>query len=172
MKRKTTAYEEAPLCKCGCGEKVKWGKQNKCWNTYINTHQKYNYDKEKICIGCGKVFPKTHEYFNYYDKNKNYFLRERDNYQCQNPDCWGKVSNETLTIHHINYIKKDCHPLNLVTICKSCNSRANFNRKYWQEFYTKIITENFKEDGMTKKRRKIIKRAVQTIKILKRNERR
>ncbi len=27
-----------PLCECGCGFKVNYGKQNKCWNRFINGH--------------------------------------------------------------------------------------------------------------------------------------
>ena len=33
---------ETPFCACGCGEKVKWGKQNKCWNKYVRGHQSRN----------------------------------------------------------------------------------------------------------------------------------
>ncbi len=100
-------------------------------------------------------------------------IRERDGHKCQNPDCWKKaLKKEKPTVHHIDYNKKNCHPTNLTTVCRSCNGRANVNRKYWQEYYTKIMTEKFKEDGMTKKRHKIIKRAVQTKEILSQNERR
>lgn len=60
-------------------------------------------------------------------------IKERDGFQCQNPECWGK--DTMLTVHHINYIKKDCHPDNLITLCRSCNSRANTNRDYWSSLY-------------------------------------
>jgi len=40
-----------------------------------------------------------------------------------------------ITIHHIDYVKKNCHPDNLITLCRSCNSRANKNRDYWQNLY-------------------------------------
>jgi len=64
-------------------------------------------------------------------------IKERDNYECQNPDCW--KTNNKLCIHHIDYIKKNCHPNNLITLCFSCNSRANSNRDYWTEYYSAII---------------------------------
>lgn len=64
-------------------------------------------------------------------------IKERDNYQCQNPDCW-KTSNR-IVVHHIDYVKKNCDPDNLITLCNSCNLRANFNREQWQEFYTTIV---------------------------------
>jgi len=79
---------------------------------------------------------------------------ERDNNQCQNPDC--RKNSKRIAVHHINYIKKDCHPLNLIILCTSCNSRANANREYWQEFHTKIMNTKFKKDGMTKKKYKPI----------------
>jgi hypothetical protein len=66
-------------------------------------------------------------------------IKERDGYVCQNPDCWGKDSK--LVIHHINYNKKDCSPINLITVCSSCNSRANSNRELWEQKFNKFIKE-------------------------------
>lgn len=68
---------------------------------------------------------------------KNWLKYIRDQGKCQNK----LVENhsERLTLHHINYIKKDCRPSNLITLCVSCNSKANYNRDYWQEVYTAII---------------------------------
>jgi 5-methylcytosine-specific restriction endonuclease McrA len=40
-----------------------------------------------------------------------------------------------LTAHHIDYDKKNCDQQNLITLCSACNSKANFNRPYWQDFY-------------------------------------
>jgi len=62
---------------------------------------------------------------------------ERDGYQCQNPDCSGKDSR--LTTHHINYIKSDCREENLIALCSSCNTKANFGREGWSVFYQSII---------------------------------
>ena len=70
------------------------------------------------------------------DKEYKESIRERDNYECQNPDCW-RVSKR-LSVHHIDYIKKNCGPDNLITLCASCNTRANTNKDYWQDLYTKI----------------------------------
>ena len=71
------------------------------------------------------------------DKEYKESIKERDNYICQNEDCWGTAKR--LNIHHINYNKKDCSPKNLITLCNSCNSRANHNREEWQKYYEKII---------------------------------
>ena len=65
------------------------------------------------------------------------YIKERDGYKCMNPDCWHK--SKILNVHHINYIKKECDPKNLITLCASCNARANFKRDYWQQLYQTII---------------------------------
>ena len=72
------------------------------------------------------------------DKEFKNYIFERDNHTCQNPDCWGK--SKILTRHHIDYDKKNCVPDNIITLCNSCNVRANTKRKYWQSEY-KIIME-------------------------------
>lgn len=64
-------------------------------------------------------------------------IRDRDGYVCQNPECRGNTKR--LSIHHINYDKKDCRPQNLITLCISCNARANFNRDFWEAGYKEII---------------------------------
>ena len=50
-----------------------------------------------------------------------------------------------LCIHHINYNKKDCKPKNLITLCKSCNSKANYDREWHKSWYKAIIYNKYKE---------------------------
>lgn len=75
------------------------------------------------------------------DWTKEYkeYIRERDSNKCQNPDCWGKCNHKTMTVHHIDYNKKNCVPENLITLCGSCNSRANGDREWHQAWYKAII---------------------------------
>jgi 5-methylcytosine-specific restriction endonuclease McrA len=56
-------------------------------------------------------------------------IRERDHYICQ--VCWDYGN----TVHHTNYDKKNCNPENLITLCNSCNSKVNHNRKKWIRFF-------------------------------------
>ena len=77
------------------------------------------------------------------DKEFKEDIKARDNYECQNPDCWG--TGGRLAVHHIDYNKKNCRPENLITLCNSCNSRANYNRERHKEFYRNIM-----EKGLTK----------------------
>jgi hypothetical protein len=67
----------------------------------------------------------------------------RDNYICQNPDCWHTTDHLPLHRHHIDYDKMNCHPWNLITLCCSCNSRANFNRKHWKRLYQNILFQKY-----------------------------
>ena len=70
------------------------------------------------------------------------FIKERDNYKCLNPDCW-EISKR-LTVHHIDYNKKNCEPQNLITLCNSCNSRANKDREWHKAWYETIIYKRYK----------------------------
>uniref|UniRef100_A0A6M3LG01 HNH nuclease domain-containing protein n=1 Tax=viral metagenome TaxID=1070528 RepID=A0A6M3LG01_9ZZZZ len=76
------------------------------------------------------------------DKEYKEDIKERDNYKCQNEDCW--ETSVRLCIHHIDYDKLNCNPYNLITICNSCNARANENRDYWEKYYKNLIKERSK----------------------------
>lgn len=75
------------------------------------------------------------------DKEYKRSIKDRDNNECQNPNCWHSCDHLPLTIHHIDYDKKNCVPKNLLTLCCSCNARANTNREEWKMFYQKIIEQ-------------------------------
>jgi hypothetical protein len=70
-------------------------------------------------------------------------IRERDKYTCQicgfhqsKLNGWSKK----LSVHHIDYNKKNCNPDNLITLCKSCHTKTNHNRKYWIKYF-KILCQ-------------------------------
>jgi 5-methylcytosine-specific restriction endonuclease McrA len=73
-------------------------------------------------------------------------IRKRDNYRCQlcykhQNNHFINNKNEKLSIHHIDYNKKNCNPNNLITLCRKCNSIVNTNRDYWYAYF-KYIMEN------------------------------
>jgi hypothetical protein len=71
-------------------------------------------------------------------------IKKRDNYICQNPNCWQKDGKAgVLSIHHIDYNKKSCAPENLITVCKSCNSRANKDREWHKLWYQAILSKRY-----------------------------
>lgn len=71
------------------------------------------------------------------DKEFKKFIKERDGHVCQNPGCWG--TTDRLCIHHIDYNKHNCSPDNLITLCFSCNSRANVNREFHKSYYQDVV---------------------------------
>jgi hypothetical protein len=68
----------------------------------------------------------------------SYEIRKRDGFICRGLECSG--DDQKLTAHHINYDKDDCRERNLITLCSSCNSKANFNRPLWQKRYSALMT--------------------------------
>ena len=70
-------------------------------------------------------------------------IRKRDNYICQNCSITEEehiiVFGFKLSIHHIDYNKQNCEEDNLLTLCNSCNTRANYNRSYWREKYGRVV---------------------------------
>jgi len=66
-------------------------------------------------------------------------IRERDNYTCQKCNRPQSDFKETLTVHHIDYNKKNSDPVNLITLCISCNVKVNKNREYWTKYFQAMV---------------------------------
>ena len=60
-------------------------------------------------------------------------IRERDLYTCQ--VCKEPQGDIALSIHHIDYDKKNCNSDNLISLCTSCHVRTNINRDYWINYF-------------------------------------
>jgi len=129
---------------CICNEMVYISK------TRMATRDKFHCSIE--CRSLGQLGPqnanwlggkKSEPYcYSWKDSEFKDFIKERDSYRCQNPDCW--KTHELLSIHHIDYDKKHCHPDNLITLCVSCNSRANVERRWHKSWYTAIMQRSGK----------------------------
>lgn len=76
-------------------------------------------------------------YFNDGLKEK---IRKRDSYECQlcfiSEEEHIIVFGEVLSIHHIDYNKTNQEENNLITLCRGCNARVNYNKEYWKEYFT------------------------------------
>ncbi len=68
-------------------------------------------------------------------------IKVRDGNRCLNPYCYGNDS--VLSIHHIDYDKKNCHPKNLITVCRSCNARANYDRQWHKAWYQAVMHRRY-----------------------------
>lgn len=66
-------------------------------------------------------------------------IRKRDEYSCQlcglHQDEFSKRVNRKLTVHHIDYDKKNCDPDNLTTLCISCHTKTGNSRDAWKTFF-------------------------------------
>jgi len=57
-------------------------------------------------------------------------IRERDGHACV------LCREPAKCVHHIDYDKRNNLPENLITLCWKCHSKTNFNRSYWQSYFT------------------------------------
>ncbi len=68
-------------------------------------------------------------------------IRKRDNYRCQQcfrhqDELFTKKGNKRrLTIHHIDFDKKNNNPTNLTSLCCNCHIQTNFNREDWTDYF-------------------------------------
>lgn len=72
-------------------------------------------------------------------------IRERDNHTCQlcgiGEEEHRSVTHRNLAINHIDYNKRNNEPSNLITLCMSCNSKVNFNRTYWTNYFRNLLKQ-------------------------------
>lgn len=95
-----------------------------------------NYGNDKM-IGDGNSNWKGGISFEPYPCTWSFKLREkirnRDGRKCQ---VCGKLEDCVRhDVHHIDYNKDNVNPENLITLCKKCHIKTNYNREQWQEFF-------------------------------------
>lgn len=73
------------------------------------------------------------EYDDNFTEEFRVLIRLRDNYTCAICDRPGK------DVHHIDYNKENTTSENCITLCKSCHSRTNCNRDYWEQVCKDIL---------------------------------
>ena len=69
-------------------------------------------------------------------------IRQRDEFTCQVCNKTEDELGQVLSVHHIDYNKKNSSKRNLISLCGSCHGRTNGsteNRVYWQKFFKPII---------------------------------
>jgi len=76
------------------------------------------------------------------DKEFKQDIKDRDGNKCLNPICESKNPND-LVGHHIDYDKQNCNPINIITVCRSCNLKANYERDWHQSWYEAIIYNRY-----------------------------
>jgi len=89
----------------------------------------------------GKSFePYSHE-FNSYLKET---IRDLYDHKCFICNKSNSKNNRCLSVHHIDYNKKNNNIYNLVPLCDVCHSRTNGNRRFWiKEFELLLFARKF-----------------------------
>jgi len=66
-------------------------------------------------------------------------IRKRDGRKCQL--CGAPEANfsRALDVHHVDYDKENCDSSNLISLCRSCNGKANQNREFWTEYFRALL---------------------------------
>jgi len=66
-------------------------------------------------------------------------IRKRDDYLCQNPNCYLPENGKVHDVHHIDDNRFNNNLVNLITLCRKCHSKStNGNMNYWQEYYQNL----------------------------------
>jgi len=76
-----------------------------------------------------------------FNKELKMKIKERDKLRCQICDVPESELIFALHVHHIDYDKKNINPKNLVSLCKICHLKTNFDREFWKI----ILNEKVKE---------------------------
>jgi len=105
----------------------------------------------KIKMSATKLGVKIQEWKGYsrepYDQSWNSkfrnAIRKRDNQICMLCKIHREKLNQALSIHHINYDKKLTIPQNCISLCISCHSKTNMNRKHWIKFFQSLLVETY-----------------------------
>lgn len=62
-------------------------------------------------------------------------IRERDKHTCQECSYTEKYLGYKLPVHHIDFNKKNNIPENLISLCRSCHSKTEYDRDKWIDYY-------------------------------------
>jgi len=95
----------------------------------------------------GKKNPNWHGGISFYPYSTDFNgklkekIRKRDCYVCQ--FCGKKQNGRAFPVHHIDYDKNNLNLLNLITLCNKHNVKVNFNRKYWRNYFQKLIGNKY-----------------------------
>lgn len=119
-----------------CGKKFRVNntlrKQKFCSRKCVDIYRsKYLVGENAIAWIDGRSFKPYPPEFN---KGLKREIKERDGEKCR---FCGITKN--LSTHHIDYNKENNSRNNLITLCLTCNSIANGNRRYWKKYFLELI---------------------------------
>lgn len=124
--------------------KFRLGKNNPFYNKKhsIETKEKMSLLKKESYNGennpnwhGGKSFE---PYDTSFTKELKHHIRTRDCFQCQICGKNEKKLGYNLSIHHIDYNKNNNDYINLISLCKNCHTKTNFDRRLWKNYFKNI----------------------------------
>jgi hypothetical protein len=106
---------------CSCGRRIWFGSEkcSSCWGKCIENELNPNWNG-----GVSRI-----PYSIAWTNKLKELIRIRDGHKCQ------ICSNIGKQVHHIDYDKQNCNENNLITLCRKCHCRTNFNRDYWYAYF-------------------------------------
>ncbi len=110
-----------------CGKKITIY-HNKCKSCWAKSRTK----EQSPAWQGGLSFEEYGREFDHPLKEK---VRFRDGYLCRMCGCSQLESGQQLSVHHIDYNKTNNVLNNLISLCRSCHTKTNFNRKRWRKYF-------------------------------------
>lgn len=69
-------------------------------------------------------------------------IRARDTYTCQLCGVRWSKGMWVLSVHHIDYVKSHCDPMNLIALCHKCHGKTNtIVREFWTGLFQMFMEE-------------------------------
>lgn len=128
----------------------------KCYSLWMSVHNtgenNPNYGKSIGALDKNPNWKGGLSFLSYppvFNKKLKQEIKDRDGYNCKlcyKSEEQQKIeTNQRLPIHHIDYNKQNCDPLNLTVLCVSCNSKVNFKREYYTQLLSEMVQNSIKE---------------------------
>jgi hypothetical protein len=114
-----------------------WKKGNIPWNKGKSWDLKTRKKMSLVRGGDGLLNKKKCYIRSVFNKELKEKIKKKNNYSCF--IC--KEDNKELVIHHIDYNIKNNKEENLVSLCRKCHNKTNFNRGDWIIYFTKTYVQ-------------------------------
>lgn len=67
-------------------------------------------------------------------------IRMRDGFVCRL--CFAPENGRAHHVHHVDYVRANTHPANLITLCPACHGKTNFDRPHWRAVLAALMQED------------------------------
>lgn len=116
-----------------------WKGKKRALEGVINQSLKVSGENSNFWKG-GKSFEEYSKAFKPLLKN---YIRNIDNYTCQMCNIKEETLKYKLSVHHIDYNKKNCSINNLICLCRSCHAKTSIYREKYKYILMKKRDGNY-----------------------------